>query len=203
MKPATVSLTEQTELYRLYPHTIDDDKPGSPAWFCGGEPPCRFDLRDGAGTCYVASTALGAFIEVFLRVAGIGLSEDEVHKRHLAIMQVSAERILLNLNSRRNFGILNIDAGLLHETNYQYSQSQALAVTMNRQGIEGVQWLSLRDPASREMNYALFAPSSGVDVGKIFEVQETGRIPDDLIEQATNEFDVPRLRSAGLYPGGS
>ncbi|TWE21748.1 RES family NAD+ phosphorylase [Kitasatospora atroaurantiaca] len=193
-------LEPDADLFRIYRRKLKDGTPGSPVWFCGGEMPCRFDLSGGAGTCYVASSPLGAFIEVFLRVSGPGVPADEVRKRCLAWLSVTHHLRLVDLNVNANLGVMGIDAALVHEMDIGYPRSRELAQRAHEQGLEGVRWNSLRDLTGTKVNFALFAPVSGEDAGKILDVRATSPIPDEMSDEAAAEFGVAVLQSSALYP---
>ncbi|WP_159395000.1 RES family NAD+ phosphorylase [Streptomyces sp. 2323.1] len=193
-------LDSNTDLFRIYLREVDG-RAGSPAWFCDGlKHICRFDLTGGLGTCYTSSSAEGAFIEVFYRVAGKGVPQDKVDERFLATMRVSRPRLLVNLNVNANLGVMGIDAELIHEMDEKYPRSRAFAQRAWGERLRGVRWNGLRNLDGTRVNFALFSEFSGDQEGKLLHVESHGPIPEDLVTRVAAEFKRGRLGSSNLYP---
>ncbi|MFE0137958.1 RES domain-containing protein [Streptomyces sp. NPDC059037] len=197
---AAFMLTDNRQLYRLFLRVLPDGTPGAPAWFCDGSTPCRFDLPAPAGTCYVADTAFGAFVERFLRIGrDCGIAMDEVGKRRLATVGVSEAVRLIDLNQPQNLFKHGITPQLVHEMGPPYPLSTAFAVSAHSEDFDGVRYLSQRDITSSEVCMAVFAPTSGADTGKIFDVHHEGPIRRELVEVVAATFEVPILWSASSH----
>ena len=193
-------LEPKISLFRIYYRDINEG-PGSPAWFCDGvKYVCRFDLAGEAGTCYTSSSPEGAFIEVFLRVAGKGVPQDQVDQRFLACMHVTHQQDMLDLNVNANLGVMGIDAYLVHEMDEQYPRSRELAQRIREQRLGGVKWNGLRDLTGTRVNFAVFSEFSGDQEAKLLDVEAHGPIPDDLVASMVAEFGGGSLGSSSLYP---
>ncbi|MFH9866534.1 RES family NAD+ phosphorylase [Streptomyces lydicus] len=174
--------------------------PGNPAWFCGGDEH-RFDFpKDPAGTCYVAEKPLGALIEVYFRTAGYGLDEDEMHdERRFATMAVLQDTVVVNLNCSSNYGVRGVSPQLLSELGPKYPLNWEFARKEYREGMEGIRWISTRDPRRQHVNIAIFSKWSGPDSGKVFDVVHKD-IPLWLMYEAAEYFGVPLKRSSTYFP---
>jgi len=193
-------LEPETHLFRIYLREVDG-RPGSAVWFCdGAKYDCRFDLRGEPGTCYTSSSAEGAFIEVFHRIAGVGVPQSEVDKRLIADMTVTQARPLVPLNVCANDGVMGIDHHLIHETDERYPLSRAFAQRVWHAGLMGVRWNGLRDYTGQRVNFALFSEFSGDMEGKEIDVGWAGSIAPSLVAQMAAEFRRGGLGPAGLYP---
>lgn len=208
-------LTPQELLYRLYPRHAPTPPnppgtPGSPAWFCGKEDH-RFDLPgSGPGTCHTATTLLGAFIEVYLRIAGKGIDIDEVRsQRRMAILSVAQDEVLMvDLNSRANYGERDVDARLINEIDPPYPTpdgvdpyplSRAFAERVFKEQLAGIKFTSTRDPNRLMINYAFFSPTSGEN-RYILDVKSESEVPLWVMYEAKNNFRVPLKPSSSQFP---
>ncbi|WP_443048586.1 RES family NAD+ phosphorylase [Streptomyces sp. NBC_00272] len=215
--PPECPLEPSTELFRLYPRyapkPAPDGTPGCPAWFCG-DTDHRFDLPGvGPGTCHVAETLLGAFIEVYIRIWGKGIDVDEVHsERRMA--QLSAARqdgqapLFVDLNSEANHGKRGVDARLIDELEPPYPipkgvdpypRSRAFAQTVYEERLAGIKYISTRDPGRKRVNYAFFGRASGENRG-ILDVASEGAVPLWVMYEASNRFRIPLKPSSAQYP---
>jgi hypothetical protein len=161
-------------LYRI--HRTD----AGPWWF-SGDGSGRFDLRDGRGSCYLAVTPVGAFIEVF-RVATV-IPEAEVEARSLSSL-VSPTRARLadcTVSAARKFGI----TGAIH-TQPDYTVPQIWAEAFAAAGFGGIRYRVSHDPAQRELGAVLFG-----DAGEpSLPVRRTEPIPASVIEAARQRFGL-------------
>ncbi|MET8503120.1 RES family NAD+ phosphorylase [Streptomyces sp. NPDC004787] len=168
-------------------------------WFCE-DADHRFDLPDEeAGTCYTATTEVGCFIEVFLRIAGKGLDESEIRARKLATLSVTSEQQIVDLLSRANYGLRNSSPEILNEIDPPYPRSQPFAARIYTERLNGISWSSTRDPQN-SINIAIFAQPGGADTAKIFDISDERDVPQGLMYQVAEEFHVPLKRSAREYP---
>ena len=168
-------LRRRERLYRLHRSDV------GPWWFsrdgCG-----RFDLPDGEqGTCYLAVSAVGAFIEVF-RVATV-IPEAEVEARSLSTL-APPKRVSLadcTVSAARKFGI----TGAIH-TQPDYALPQAWAAALAAAGFGGIRYRLSHDPAQKELGIALF----GAAGEQSLPVRSTESVPADVIEAARRQFGL-------------
>lgn len=161
-------------LYRI--HRTD----AGPWWF-SGDGSGRFDLTDGRGSCYLAVTPVGAFIEVF-RVATV-IPEAEVEARSLSSLVPPARTRLADctVSAARKFGI----TGAIH-TQPDYTVPQAWAEAFAAAGFGGIRYRVSHDPAQRELGVVLFG-----DAGEqSLPVRRTEPIPASVIEAARQRFGL-------------
>jgi hypothetical protein len=161
-------------LYRI--HRTD----AGPWWF-SGDGSGRFDLRDGRGSCYLAVTPVGAFIEVF-RVATV-IPEAEVEARSLSSLVPSTRARLADctVSAARKFGI----TGAIH-TQPDYTVPHAWAEAFAAFGFGGIRYRVSHDPAQRELGVVLFG-----DAGEqSLPVRRTEPIPASVIEAARQRFGL-------------
>jgi hypothetical protein len=161
-------------LYRI--HRTD----AGPWWF-SGEGSGRFDLRDGRGSCYLAVTPVGAFIEVF-RVATV-IPEAEVEARSLSSLVPPARARLADctVSAARKFGI----TGAIH-TQPDYTVPQIWAEAFAAAGFGGIRYRVSHDPSQRELGAVLFG-----DAGEpSLPVRRTEPIPASVIEAARQRFGL-------------
>lgn len=161
-------------LYRI--HRTD----AGPWWF-SGDGSGRFDLTDGRGSCYLAVTPVGAFIEVF-RVATV-IPEAEVEARWLSSLVPPARTRLADctISAARKFGI----TGAIH-TQPDYTVPQAWAEAFAAAGFGGIRYRVSHDPAQRELGVVLFG-----DAGEqSLPVRRTEPIPASVIEAARQRFGL-------------
>ncbi|MEV3859726.1 RES family NAD+ phosphorylase [Streptomyces sp. NPDC050095] len=192
----TFQLARGSRLFRIFRRRAQS------LWFCdGSRQVCRFDLDEGRGTCYAASTDEGAFIEVFLRVAGIGIPQAEVDKRALAELTVTDDgKTLVDLTRNAVFGALGVDARLIHETAEGYPLSRAFASWAVKEDMAGVRWLSLRDHSARRHNYAVFSARSGHVTTSGLGLKGESSVPDTLVSAMADEFGCQILQPSSLFP---
>jgi hypothetical protein len=161
-------------IYRIH-------RAGVGPWWFSGDGSGRFDLRDGRGSCYLAATPVGAFIEVF-RVATV-IPEAEVEARSLSSLVPPTRARLADCTVRaaRRFGI----TGAIH-TQPDYTVPQAWAEAFAAAGFEGIRHRLSHDPAQRELGVVLFG-----DAGEqAFPVRGTEPVPASVIEAARQTFGL-------------
>lgn len=161
-------------LYRI--HRTD----AGPWWF-SGDGSGRFDIRDGRGSCYLAATPVGAFIEVF-RVATV-IPEAEVEARSLSSLVPPARTRLADctISAARKFGI----TGAIH-TQPDYTVPQAWAEAFAAAGFGGIRYRVSHDPAQRELGVVLFGEAGEQSL----PVRRTEPIPASVIEAARQRFGL-------------
>jgi hypothetical protein len=161
-------------LYRIH-------RSGVGPWWFSGDGSGRFDLRDGRGSCYLAVTPVGAFIEVF-RVATV-IPEAEVEVRSLSSVVPSTRARLADctVSAARKFGI----TGAIH-TQPDYTVPQIWAEAFAAAGFGGIRYRVSHDPSQRELGAVLFG-----DAGEpSLPVRRTEPIPASVIEAARQRFGL-------------
>ena len=167
-------LLRREALYRI--HRADR----GPWWF-SSDGSGRFDLAAGRGTCYLAATPVGAFIEVF-RVDTV-IPELEVEARVLSTV-VAPKRSRLadcTASAARRFGI----TGAIH-TQPDYALPQAWAEALAAAGFDGIRYRLSHDPSQRELGVALFGAADGAD----FPVRKTEPVPVVVLDEARRRFGL-------------
>ena len=167
-------LDRRRSLYRIHRSDV------GPWWF-SGDGSGRFDLRDGKGSCYLAVTTIGAFIEVF-RVATV-IPEAEIDVRALSSL-VPPKRTKLadcTVSAARKFGI----TGANH-TQPDYKVPHAWAAAFASSGFGGIRYRLSHDPAQRELGVVLFGAAGEQSLA----VRRTEAIPGSVIEAARQRFGL-------------
>jgi RES domain-containing protein len=161
-------------LYRIHRSDV------GPWWF-SGDGTGRFDLRDGRGSCYLAGTPLGAFIEVF-RVGSV-IPEAEVDARSLSSLVPPSRTRLADctVSAARKFGI----TGAIH-TQPDYTVPQAWAEAFAASGFGGIRYRLSHDPAQRELGIVLF----GAAGEQSLPVRRAEPVPAGVIEAARQRFGL-------------
>jgi len=170
----SLDIDRRRSLYRIHRNDV------RPWWFLG-DGSGRFDLRDGRGSCYLAVTPIGAFIEVF-RVATV-IPEAEVEARSLSSLVPPTRTRLADctVSAARRFGI----TGAIH-TQPDYTVPQAWAKAFAASGFDGIRYRLSHDPAQRELGVALF----GAAGEQSLPVRRTEPVPASVIEAARQRFGL-------------
>ena len=162
-------------LYRVH-------RSGVGPWWFSNAGTGRFDLLDTPrGTCYLAATPVGAFIEVF-RVATV-IPEAEVEARMLSsLAPPKAARLAdCTVSAARKFGI----TGAIH-TQPNYKVPQAWAAAFAAAGFGGIRYRLSHDPAQRELGVVLF----GAAGEQSLPVRRTESVPASVVEEARRRFGL-------------
>jgi RES domain len=153
----------------------------SPWWF-SNDGSGRFDLLGAdAGTCYLAQRPVGAFIEVFR--TGTVIPEAEVNARALARLRVPVATKLADCTSSRarSFGVT---AAIHSQPNY--TRTQAWAQAFADAGFDGILYCVSHNPSGSELGVALFGGAGAQDL----MIENTGTIPDEVLEEARARFGL-------------
>jgi len=170
----SLDIDRRRSLYRIHRNDV------RPWWFLG-DGSGRFDLRDGRGSCYLAVTPIGAFIEVF-RVATV-IPEAEVEARSLSTL-APPKRVNLadcTVSAARKFGI----TGAVH-TQPDYALPQAWAAALAAAGFGGIRYRLSHDPAQKELGVALF----GAAGQQSLPIRRTETVPPAAVEEARQRFGL-------------
>ncbi|UXY37827.1 RES family NAD+ phosphorylase [Streptomyces albidocamelliae] len=200
--------------YRIYPKVTSHGDPGSVIWFGFAgyyyndktkawdlRPGNRYDpvrtVKDGSdpgGTCYVADMALGAFVEVFVRLGAVAISESTVFQNRMATVSLNSSVDVCNVMSPANVGLRGMEPNLWNEVGPPYPKSQQFAKQIRDEGLKGIHFRSVRDPSGELENVATFSEKSGLDVGNMFHVVADYEIPPSLIESAADRYKIQVAR---------
>jgi RES domain len=169
-------------LYRV--HRRDQ----SPWWF-SNDGSGRFDLRrNGQGTCYLAVSRVGAFIEVFRTETVI--PDAEVSVRSLAQLRAPWPATLANCTASeaRGFGL----TAAIH-TQPDYEVPHAWAQAFADAGLRGVLYRLSHDPSGTELGVALFGGAGQ----QVLPIESTEAIPDEVLDEARSRFGLLVLPTPG------
>jgi hypothetical protein len=151
----------------------------SPWWFSDSGAG-RFDLADGQGTCYLAASEVGAFIEVFRNEV---ISEARVEARVLSTLSLP-KRVKLadcTIAKARGFGI----TAAIH-TQPDYGRTRAWARAFANAGFDGIRYRLSHDPAQRELGIAMF----GAAGEQHLPVRASAPIDRAIIAEARRRFGL-------------
>lgn len=197
----TKQISPSEHFFRLRRKFDDHGTPLEPVWFCRcGK--CRFDLmgNDESGTYYVAESPLVAYMEVFLRYDEEAVAESELRMRKLAEVSLESPIQVLNMTARRNKGRRRITSAIWNEPGPDYPLSQEFAQEVFDERLEGIWYISFKDPAKRALNLAIFSEAHGPDVSKTLRVHRDDEVPLSLAYEAADEFEIPFARDPrGTY----
>lgn len=135
-----------------------------PWWFAsvGSDPHTagRFDLLSPKGTCYLAESPVGAFLESLQRVIGVGkaIPMSEILIRSVSTLNVPREMWLADCTHKAatSFGITGaISSG------GDRVLTQKWATAFEAAGFEGIRYLAQGDPSQHEVSIALFHDTGG------------------------------------------
>ena len=168
------TLRATTDLFRVHPRGL------GPWWFAS-EGAGRFDLSPPEGTCYLARSPLGSFVEVFrdFRV----VAEADVVARVLSRLRVATDAVLADCTSPRAlaFGV----TAAVHSTP-DYETTRGWAAALHRHGHAGIRYFCGHDPSQREVGVALFGAAGEAR----WPVVETGAVGDDVIRAVERRFGI-------------
>lgn len=127
-------------------------------WWFSHDMSGRFDLTNPAGTCYVAESRLGAFIEAFKEIND--LLDADIAERRISIVHVPRSMILADCTSKkiRGFGI----TGSIHSRE-EYELPQKWAAAFAGAGFEGVRYKVSHDPSMSMIGIAVFGSAGSAD----------------------------------------
>ncbi len=142
------TLTTTRALYRIHRR---DRGP----WFFDNGPDGRFNLSGGLGTCYLALSPEGAFLETLGRQGRL-IDPAEVARRAVSTLHVPQAMILSNAGHARAraFGIT---AGISAIEEPDRRSTRAWAEAFHAAGFEGIRYHVSHDPSQRAVGIALFS----------------------------------------------
>lgn len=147
------TLRATADLHRIH-------RAGREPWWFSSDGQGRFDLAPPDGTCYVAATPLGAFVEVFRDLTYVDL--DDVTARRLTRLHPIRDLVLADCLSprARAFGV----TAVIHSTP-DHAATQLWAAALHRAGFDGVRYACAHDPSGTEVAMALFGPAGAGEGG--------------------------------------
>lgn len=168
------ALRDSTDLLRIHPKDL------GPWWF-SSDGHGRFDLARPKGTCYVALSALGAFVEVFRDFTMVDSAD--VAERALSCLRVPEDAVLADCTSSRarRFGV----TGEIHSTP-DYRVTRGWAEALCDAGFDGVRYFCGQDPSQREVGVAMFGVAGEAD----WPVTETTAIAEEVIHAVERRFGI-------------
>jgi hypothetical protein len=151
-------------------------------WWFGSDGQGRFDLLQPLGTCYLAESALGAFVEAFRR-AGVVIPRAVLQQRHVSSLHVPDTMLIADCTDPRvrRYGL----TGEIH-TAVDRATTQHWAAALATAGFQGIRYLVRHDPSQREIGIALF----GLGGEARWPVVATELIGTDLILAAEWRFGI-------------
>lgn len=153
------------------------------AWWFNRDGERRFDLRGPSGTCYLAQSDEGAFLEVFGRT-GI-VDPIDVSARSVAVMTLDRDLRLADLTAPAAAGLgvtSTVSAGVPYE-----EHSQPWARALWTAGFDGLRYALRHDPTGIEIGYAIFG-KAGVSVG--YGPHTTAPITAELLFRCLNRWGL-------------
>jgi len=168
------TLRRTTRLLRIHPNDL------GPWWF-SSEGHGRFDLAPPNGTCYVALSPLGAFVEVFRGFTIVDSAD--VAERALSRLHVPQDVVLADCTSprARRFGV----TGEIHSS-ADYIATQVWAEALRGAGFAGVRYFCGQDPAQREVGVALFGAAGEAE----WPIAETTPIAEEVLRAVERCFGI-------------
>ena len=184
--PVVMLSAEQT-LYRIHRRKNHPEHFGNTGLYRFDPPPGR---ENDFGVCYLASEAIGAYVEVLRKM-------DEVFRRTLSVRRLSEASIarsvrLANLTdpAAASFGV---DDTYSTGSAAQYHLTQALSARLFDAGFEGILYFLRGDEAMRRTGVALFRPEDVQSWVSPISRWSTARIPADT-RQAGIDFGIAVTR---------
>jgi hypothetical protein len=126
-------------------------------WFFDNGPYGRFNLSGDLGTCYLALSPDGAFLETLGRQGRL-IDPAEVGRRALSTLHVPQPMVLANAGHARAraFGIT---AGISAIEEPDRRTTRRWAEAFHAAGFEGIRYRVSHDPSQRAIGVALFGPA--------------------------------------------
>jgi hypothetical protein len=168
------TLRSTVELFRIHPFDLQ------PWWF-SSDGHGRFDLAAPAGTCYLAASPLGAFVEVFRDFTFVDAAD--VVARALCRLHLPEDVVLADCTSARarSFRV----TAAIHSTP-DYATTQAWAGSLRQAGFDGVRYFCGHDPSQREVGVAVFGASGAVD----WPVEASSPITEEVMRDVERRFGI-------------
>lgn len=162
------------DLYRIHPSGL------GPWWF-SSDTHGRFDLAPPSGTCYLAASPSGAFVETFRDFTFV--NADDVAARSLSRLRLRRDCVLADCTSPR---ALSFRLTAAVHTTADYATTQAWAAAFAEAGFDGIRYFCGHDPSQQEIALAIFG-----DAGEVgWAIKDSGPIPHDAVEAVERRFGI-------------
>lgn len=170
----TYDLLRRERLYRIH---RAERRP----WWFSNDGSGRFDLAGDRGTCHLAVTPVGAFVEVFRTQTVI--PELEVEARALSAVAPPKRSRLADctVSAARKYGV----TGAIH-TQPDYALPRAWAEAFAAANFDGVRYRLSHDPSQRELGVALFGTAGEAS----FPVRKSEPVPAAVVDEARRRFGL-------------
>lgn len=124
-------------------------------WYFDSGPHGRFNLSEPRGTCYLAKTAVGAFLETLGRQGRL-IPQAEADARVLSTLRVPRPLAIADCIAARAraFGI-TVGIHALED----YTRTRQWALAFAEAGFDGVRYRASHDPRARSIGIAVFGPT--------------------------------------------
>lgn len=155
-----------------------------PWWFAAGTR-SRFDLPDPRGTCYLAESASGAFVETFQDwiAPHVAIPRGEVSARRLSVLAVPRRLTLADCTASAALAF-GVTAEMHAAADRSLTQPWALAFAAAK--FDGVRFLVRHDPHQRTHGFAIFG-----SVGEApWPIRSTEAISPKLLDTIEHVFRV-------------
>ena len=152
------------------------------------DPPVH--ARAEYGTCYLAESTLGAYLEVFGRT--VPIRESQLNERVVSEIQVTRPLRLADLTS----GAMAGRVGPIPELSVgpSYTEAQQLSARLRDAGFDGIRYHARHDPTAGSRSIAVFS-----DAAASLSLTKTMPIPDHVIATGEQEFELFVLPDSPLY----
>ncbi len=169
------TLRRRAELFRIHAR-------GRSPWWFSSLLTGRFDLPAPGGTCYLAHSPAGAFVEVFRDFSLVASADIAV--RVVSTVHPQADLVLADYASSRarGFGV----TAAIHTTR-DYAVTQAWASALRDQGFGGIRYLLGHDPSAREIGVALFG-AAGETQGR--SARDASAIGEEILHDVERRFGI-------------
>ena len=173
-----------TPLYRIHREGRE------PAWFnATGE--MRFDPPaahgDDFGTCYTATSAIAAYVEVLGRFRAL-VPAHVIEGRRLAVLSCRKNLRLADLTDPSILGRYGVDGSISMSSRDDYDEPQQVAGELWSAGFNGIFFRVRHDPSMKLEGVALFNKPG--ETRTMFRAPRSARIPSDLIEEGRSVYGI-------------
>ena len=168
------NLRRSVELHRIHPVGL------APWWF-SSDGNGRFDQEPPGGTCSLAASPVGAFIEVFRDFTFVDAAD--VAARRISRVHVPHDAVLADCTSARarGFGV----TAAVHSTP-EYGTTHAWAAALRQGGFDGVRDFCGHDPSQRQVGIAVFGGAGEA----AFPVIDTVQLDDTVLLEVERRFGI-------------
>lgn len=162
-------------IHRIVHEALHYSTSGTGRW----DPPVL--ARAEYGTCYLAESHIGAYLEVFGRTSPI--RESQVNERVVSEVQLNRQLTLADLTSPTLAGRV----GPIPELSVgpSYAESQRLSARLYDAGLDGIRYIPRHDPSAQNRVVAVFSNATGA-----LDVVKTMPIPNHVVDSAESNYEL-------------